>query len=106
VRAGDLDRRITIQQKAVGRNAVGEEVITWLPYAEVWAQKMPLRGQERYEAQQLNAEVSDKWRIRYTSGVVPKMRITYESQNYDIQSVLEIGRREGMELITETGANG
>ena len=103
---GRMDRKIIIEEiTATTINAVGEPIPTWGTFATVWAEKMPLRGRERFEAQQVNAEADDKWRIRYLAGVVAKMRISYDSKLFDIQSVQEVGRRNGMELMTTVGAN-
>ena len=100
MRSGSLDRKITIEQKTVSRNTFGEEVETWATFSSVWAKVIPLRGQERFESKLVNAEVDTMFRIRYLSGVLPTMRVVHETRLYDIHSVIEIGRREGHDLVT------
>jgi len=100
MRSGSLDRKITIQKKTVSQNTFGEEVETWSTFSKVWAKVIPLRGQERFESKQVNAELDTMFRIRYLTGVLPTMRIVHETRLYDIHSVAEIGRREGLDLLS------
>ena len=38
--------------------------------------------------------------IRYRDDIDATMTIAYEGEEYDIQSIKEIGRREGLEIST------
>ncbi|MDA8212164.1 MAG: phage head closure protein [Clostridia bacterium] len=91
--AGELRHRVKIQQKSVTRDSFGAESVTWSDVATVWAVVEPLRGREFFGAQQVNAEVTTRIRIRYRSGVVPTMRALYGSRVYDIQSVINLDER-------------
>ncbi len=46
MKAGDLDRRVTIQTPTVTKNGYGESVTTWTDLATVWAAKWTLRVAE------------------------------------------------------------
>lgn len=96
---GRLDRRITIEQPTASQDAYGEPVESWGALATVWAQVQPLRGEERFEAQQVGAERTVRFRIRYRSDVTEQMRVVYDGDVYDITAVLELGRREGLEIL-------
>jgi SPP1 family predicted phage head-tail adaptor len=100
MRAGRLDRRVTLQSRVLTRNSQGEEVVTYTDLGDVWAEKQDLRGREYFTAQQVSADISTRWRIRYVEGLTALNRLVYEGINYDIQHVAEIGRREGLELFT------
>lgn len=97
--AGALDRRIVIQRNTAAQDTAGEPVESWATLSTVWAQIEPLRGVERWQAEQVNAELELKVRIRYLAGVTPKDRFTLGGETYEIESVMEIGRQEGMELL-------
>lgn len=71
---------------------------TWTDLATVWANVRELRGTERFEAAQLTALVDAYFTIRYRPDVVPHMRLNYEGDLFDIQEVLELPRREGLQL--------
>jgi SPP1 family predicted phage head-tail adaptor len=80
-------------------NAANKVKPVTLP-ATVWAERLELRGDERWQAMQTIAGVSCKYRIRYRDDVDPEcILIDADSKKYDIQAVLELGRREGLELI-------
>lgn len=99
LKAGDLDRRITIQAFVEAQDSYGAPVETWQDVATVWAQIMPTRGREFWDAQQVVGEETLTIRIRWRPGMSVQNRIAYEGQIYDIASVAEIGRRVGLELV-------
>lgn len=104
MRSGSLDRRITLQRKSTVQNSTGEQIETWIDLAPVWASKKDLRGNERFAAQQIMAEVDTQFRIRYRAGLTPIDRVFYAGKYYDVKAVLEIGRREGMDLMAQARA--
>lgn len=105
LRAGDLDRRVTIQRAAVLTNDLGEEVPTWSEHATVWAQVVPVSDGERWRAAEVGAAVTTRFRIRWGFGVTPEDRIAYDGRIYDVTGVKEIGRREGQEITASARAD-
>lgn len=97
---GKLDRLITIQQDT-GSDSTGEHVPSWETYRQVWAGIKPKSGSERYEAEMLTATNQVIFVIRYDSGVTEAMRISYESEIYDIIHIAEAGRRQYQELTAQ-----
>ena len=68
--------------------------------ATVWAERLELRGDERWSAMQIVANVNCKYRIRYRDDVGPlDVLIDSDSREYDITAALELGRKEGLELL-------
>lgn len=100
MRAGQIDRRITIERNTPGRDAVGAETESWTTLATVWAEVRPAAGREFFDAQQVVAEAKVVFRIRYRSDVTAKMRVSYAGNLYDIHSVAELGRQEGLDIMT------
>lgn len=99
--AGRLDRRIAIQNPIELRNATGEKSITWPNGISVWAGVEPLNGREGLESDQITAMSMTKFYIRFISAISEKSRIVYNGKNYDIHSIRELGRREGLEIIAK-----
>ncbi|MCK9497108.1 MAG: phage head closure protein [Dehalococcoidia bacterium] len=99
MRAGRLDRRITLQRFTATQDAYGEPIETWADYVTVWARVEPLRGRERFEAQREHAEVDTRFHLRYRDDLTVEDRITYEGDLYDIEAILETGRHEGLEIL-------
>ena len=103
LRSGSLDTQITIQSATEAQDAFGEPIKTWANLATdptPWAEKIPLSGSERFQAQQVNAEVDTTFRIRYRTDLDEEMRIVLDSTPYDIQGFIELGRREGLDVLT------
>lgn len=101
MRSGRLDRHITLQRKTVAENSYGEPVETWKDLGTAWAEYLPVRGAERYASMQTVGEIEIKWRIRYRPGLTPIDRIVYKGRMHDVAGVIEIGRREGLEIYTK-----
>lgn len=86
--AGRLVERVTIQQKSVTRNGLGEEVVTWGDLVTVWAEAIPLRGREFYAANQTQQVVDVRFRIRARSGLTNDMRLLWRTEPYDITALI------------------
>lgn len=99
MKAGALDRRVTIERYSVIQNAYGEEIESWSPLATVSAQVIQQSGREFLAADALHASVRVLFRLRWIEGVRETDRVIYGDRQYDIQEVRELGRREGLELM-------
>jgi SPP1 family predicted phage head-tail adaptor len=99
--AGALDRRITIEQLTETRDGAGGVVPTWDAVCVIWAQRTPVTAREKFAAQQLAADADTRYRIRDPGfEVSPKThRVKDGLRVYDIRGVLEVGRREGVDLL-------
>lgn len=118
MRAGRLDRLVTIQKKTVTLSDSGAEIETWTTVAarhpaSIW---IPQTGDEPFSQPQLVALEKVEWLIRYSSmaaALTPLDRIVYpalsdaspedipnESKIYDIVAMHEFGRREGLRIVT------
>ena len=104
--AGALDRRISIEKLEESTDEAGQPTSAWLPYLEVWAAREPLAGKETFAAQQVKADADTGYRIRNPHVTVsPKwQRIVDQGRVYDIRSVLEIGRGEGLAIQAQARA--
>ena len=68
--------------------------------AEIWAERLELRGNERWNAQQVVASMSCKYRIRYRDDITAQcMLVDDAGREYDLQSPIELGRKDGIELV-------
>lgn len=101
MRAGKLDRRITIQRQLTEQNSHGEEIVTWQDVGTVFAQKIDNRGDERYASHQFIGDADTRFRVRWSHRslqTTTKHRIWFDGRAFDITAVREIGRREGVEI--------
>lgn len=108
---GEMDRRITIEQKVVTRDAdYGTEVITWLLLATVWANVQDVLPSKSDDVKNGLALATNRTRIRfrYRSDVNSSMRILVHGASGAADRVMqivggpaEIGRRERTEVVCE-----
>ena len=106
LKAGDLDKRVTIQAPTETRDAGGAVVVTWVDVATVWAAIEPLRGRELIAAQAEASEVSGKIRLRYLSGITSKHRVVYGARIFDVVAPVNPKERgEALELYVREGPN-
>jgi len=100
MQAGKLRHSIVIQEPTES-NVGGVNTVTWDAYATVRAGVMPKRGGEYWAAKQVQEKEPMIFIIRYCSGITRKMRVLYNDKYYDIQDVMNIGRRNRwIHLIT------
>ncbi len=95
--SGRMDRKITIQQLTTTYNDYGEPVESWSDLATVWTEVKQQSAREMWEAGKVS-ETEMMFRIRYRSGIDSTCRVVYDSTNYDITGVREIGRKNGLEI--------
>ena len=116
MRAGKLDRLVTIQRRQVTQSGSGQEIITWVNLAaRRWAAANPVSGDERFNEPQLAAKQQTEFQVRYSTDIAsltPQDRILYPALDgsplpepeaadiFDVLAVHEIGRREGLRIIT------
>lgn len=101
MKAGKLDRQITLKTLVTTRNAVGEDVPDWVHFITLPAQVIEVRGREYFAAAAVQAEDVLRFKTRFYLGVTRTMRLIYENENYDILAVAEIGRRQGLEITAK-----
>ena len=99
-----MDRRATILVRSLSQNGYGEQIETFATVDTVWAQKVELSGQEVLAAQQVSAEVTTIFRIRWRSDVTATCRLLVDGVTYMIAYIAELGRRERLELTCKAVA--
>lgn len=113
MKARSLDRRVRIERAVPVDDGYQTRTDAWAPLGEVWAQFIRTGGREGREAAGREALATASFRIRFSEelrDLLPSDRVIYPADGagrvYDIQSVVEIGRREGLELICVAGSDG
>jgi SPP1 family predicted phage head-tail adaptor len=113
IRAGDLDRRITIQVATETRDAANDPVKEWNPadFFKLWAKKVDQRGFETAAAQQLVRTADTVFTIRQSDrarSIYPEShRIELDGKLFTIISVQESKMRgDCLELLTSSRPDG
>lgn len=90
LQAGTLRHRIELQSKAVTRDAMGGESVTWTTQATIWADVSALSGRALIAAQQAQSEVSARIIVRQQSaaGIADDWRIKHGSDIYTLHAII------------------
>ena len=97
-----LDRIITIQQRSGHpRQPSASEVVTWVDLASVWARFSPQSAREQFRNESNIEQASNTaaFRIRWRDDLDEAMRVVYDGHNWDIEGIIEVGRRDKLDLI-------
>ncbi|WP_454737596.1 phage head closure protein [Cupriavidus necator] len=111
IRAGDLNRLITIQQRSTSQDGFGQQVTTWSDVKKVYAFIEPLAGNERIAAMQVSTAVSHRITVRYDAifadpRVVAAYRVAYNGRYFNIQAAMNLDEaNRTIELLAAEGMN-
>lgn len=107
--AGRLDRRVQFLRAQVVDDGLQTRPHQYVAHGPaVWASKTPISDGERFRADTVMQDMTDRFVVRYsalTAGITGADRLVCEGMTYGISGRKEIGRREGIE-ITATRVQG
>lgn len=89
IQSGALNRRVTFQRRATGRDSYGQQIQTWTAAFTTWASITPLSGRELQAAQAIHAETSHRLEIRYRTGVTADLRAIYQGRVFSVLAVFD-----------------
>lgn len=99
MRAGQLDRRITLEAATDAQDETGAPIEVWTPIGTVWASRRDTSGRERVHAGAETAIADAVFRIRWRAGLTAKMRLIEGDEIWDITALGEsIQRRVWIDL--------
>lgn len=101
MRAGKLDRSITIQKFTSTVNDYGSPVESWTDVATLRAQVLQSSTEEFLRGYGEAETTAIILRIRWRDGIIPDNRVVYDGRNLNIREIKEIGRRKGLDLRCE-----
>lgn len=103
IQAGRLNRIITIQQRAQSRDSEGGIVDAWTDFAaNVWASVSYLDSVEKKVTNSggIKLEAKTRFIIRYLSGITNTMRVSFNSQYYNIRHVNDFDDKHAYMIIS------
>jgi SPP1 family predicted phage head-tail adaptor len=106
--AGERDRYVRLETRTPAVDSVGAPTDgDWSTLRSDWAAIVAITGRERMAASQEAASADTRWRLRYHLDMDPEVvdvaslrRLVYQGRVYDIVSAQQLGRRDGIELMT------
>ena len=98
MRAGKLDRTITIERPTEVVAPSGSVSNSWTTVAEVRAEVVQQSANEFLSGFGEAENGTVIFRVRYVPGITTADRVHYNGAAYDLEEIKEIGRRRGLEL--------
>lgn len=102
---GRLDRRIRIERNVPVIDGLGAEVPGWTILQMAWAERLTQKASEAWKAGGTASQREVVWRIRWSRSLADlgeQDRVVYNGQAYPVSGVIEYGRREGLEITTNS----
>lgn len=110
MKAGQLDRQVTLQRAQTVKDAFGNPVETWTDMVrDLAASATPVSDAERVRGAEVAAVITHRFQVRWGpawSDLDPADRLLFEGQIYNIGAVKELGRRVGLEISASARADG
>lgn len=105
---GEKDRYVTIQKMTESRDATTKAPVeTWSTLGHSYMSMRPMRGSERFTAEQMSAAGNTEWEMDYRADMDPELldvpktrRLQFRGRTYDITSANHEGMRRCIALHT------
>jgi head-tail adaptor len=112
--AGQLNRRITIQEAQTTISNTGATSKSWVSYLSLFAHMKEDAGGGSASSESSRSDVLFPvhrvlWTIRWSAAanaITPQMRLSYGGEYYHIMSVQNVGIKEYIQIITEMRGSG
>jgi len=92
MRAGQLNRKISIRKSTSSPDSYGGQIPAWSTFLnDVWARVRPLSMREMWQADQVSSPIDTEFLLRYATGITPSMIVVYDGKEYNIHSVIDVG---------------
>lgn len=97
---GELRHQVRIEARSTVQDSAGEPLLEWTPFTTRRASIERTPGREAWNSAQREARVPTLFRLRYLAGVLPAMRLIFNSKVYDIISAIDPDGQKSDLLIT------
>jgi len=107
IRAGTLNRRVSLQRCSSGKDALGQPTATgWVEYANVWAAVLQLNGKEHLGAGEITGLGNASIRIRFRQDVQTGDRVVCQGQVFHVSyPLVNVASREYVDLVCTENSN-
>jgi len=103
MKAGKMVHVIDVQQASMTVNAAGTPVQTWSKLATLRAELIEQSTEEFLRGAGDTGVTTLAFRTRHVSGITTDHRVSFDGAAFDIEEIVAIGRRRGLELRCKRG---
>ena len=93
MRSNRLRHPVTLQRPVKTEDEVGEEIVTFVDVASVFAEVLAPKGRTYLAARKAHAELTTRVTIRYRDDVEPTWRVLFGDRVLEIDHVADVGGR-------------
>lgn len=108
MRAGKLDRRLTILRAALEDDGFQTTPGDYAEVATIAASREDISDGERGRASGVSATATTRFKVRYSNtsaAITPKDRVSEGGEEFDVVGIKQIGRRVGFEITASRRAD-
>lgn len=87
---GKLNTRLKFYKLGDETDQIGQKVHRLTLVRECWGSLYPVRGNEFYEVQKIQSNVTHKCYVRYTDQIDESCSIVYADHTFSIESVIDV----------------
>lgn len=98
MKAGRMAHVIEVQQAAVSINEAGTPETSWSAFATLRAELVELATEEYLRGAGDTDVTAVVFRTRYLAGIMTGHRVRFDGGAYDLEQIITLGRRGGLEL--------
>jgi SPP1 family predicted phage head-tail adaptor len=97
--SGQMRERVTILAPVTVQSPLGEATTGWEEVGTVWASVQGLSSREVLQAQQANAIITHKIRIRFFPTITHQHRLVWRDRTMEVASLMERETRTVHEIM-------
>jgi SPP1 family predicted phage head-tail adaptor len=97
--AGERNNLITYMKPDDGEDEYGQPLGTYSFVAKAWADVKPATAREYTASRQTQAAIDAIIFAPYRTDIGATWIVVYDGQTYDIQSIAQVGYREGVQIL-------
>jgi SPP1 family predicted phage head-tail adaptor len=98
MRAGKLDRSITVQRFISTVDDYGTPVQSWTDHVETRAQIIQQSTEEFIRGYGASDDAIVIFRTRWIDDITTADRVSFDGETYNIKEIKQIGRRKGLDI--------
>jgi len=99
--SGRKDRVIELYHRDSGVDANGSPVTTFTKFLTTFAEVIWTSGSEALKFAQPVSQVSARFIIHFRSDILESDKIVFESKDWNVRAIKELGRRRELEIFAE-----
>lgn len=83
--AGELNRKVKLQQRSTSNDDYGQEINVWTDVETIWASIKPIGGREKIKTGTVDSDLTHTVKIRYQESFMPPKTLATKRVLYGVR---------------------